>query len=105
MMSPVSAVQDPVFRHYLVIVPSVIAGGGIVLAFMQYGMRKNLGSIWDTYRSWVVMAGVGLLVVFLGRIAVIVGVAALSIAAFRELARVSELVRDRWLTGAVYLGI
>jgi phosphatidate cytidylyltransferase len=105
MMSPSRALQDPVFHHYVIIVAGAILAGGMVLAFLQYGMGKNLGLIWDTYRSWIVMAGIGLLFVFLGRIAVIIGVTALSFAGFRELARVSGLARDRWLSSAVYISI
>jgi len=58
-----------------------------------------------TYWSWLVIAGVGLLVVFAGRIPTIVGVTLLGIYAFKEFARASGLYRDWWLTGAVYAGI
>ena len=105
MMSPGAALSDPVFRAYLVIVPVALACGGAILAFVQYGLKRNLGSIWATYRSWIVMAMIGLLVVFAGRVAVIAGVALLSALAFREFARVSALDRDSWLTGTVYIGI
>jgi phosphatidate cytidylyltransferase len=104
-MSPASAVHDPVFRVYLMIVPLTLLIGGVVLVFLQYVLGKELGSIWATYRSWIVMAFLGLLFVFLGRLAVIAGVCVLSIAAFRELARVSGLQHDHWLTSAVYIGI
>lgn len=103
-MSPAIAIRDPVFKTYLVIVPITLVIGGLVLAVVHYGFKKELGSIWATYRSWIVMAGLGLLFVFLGRFAVIAGVCILSLAAFRELARASGL-RDIWLTSAVYSGI
>lgn len=51
------------------------------------------------------MAGLGLLVVFLGRIPTIVGVTLLAIYGFKEFARASGLYRDWWMTGAVYAGI
>src|SRR5213595_1238824 len=51
------------------------------------------------------MAGIGLIVVFLGRIPTIVGVTFLAIYAFKEFARASGLYRDWWMTGAVYAGI
>jgi phosphatidate cytidylyltransferase len=105
MMTPAIALRDPVFRTYLVIVPAALLIGGAILASVHYGMKRELGSIWATYRSWIVMAGLGLLFVFLGRLAVIAGVCALSIAAFRELARASGISRDFWLTIAVYFGI
>ena len=105
MMSPQIALHDPVFRAYLLIVPLSLAVGGAILGFLQWGLRKELGSIWKTYRSWLVMAPIGLLVVFAGRVPVIIGVALLSIFGFKEFARSSGLYRDRLMTGAVYAGI
>jgi phosphatidate cytidylyltransferase len=61
--------------------------------------------MFQTYWSWILMAGIGLLVVFLGRIPTIVGVTLLAIYAFKEFARASGLYRDWWMTGAVYAGI
>jgi len=52
-----------------------------------------------------VMAPIGLLVVFAGRVPVIVGVTLLSIFGFKEFARTSGLYRDWWMTGAVYAGV
>jgi phosphatidate cytidylyltransferase len=105
MISPVTALHNPVFQAYLVIVPVALVCGGAILAFLQFGLKKQLGSIWATYRSWVVMAAVGLLFVFAGRIAVIVGVTLLSVLGFKEFARASGLYRDWWMTGAVYASI
>jgi len=105
MMSPQIALHDAVFRAYLLIVPVSLAVGGAILGFIQWGLRKELGSIWKTYRSWLVMAPIGLLVVFAGRVPVIVGVTLLSIFGFKEFAHSSGLYRDWWMTGAVYAGI
>jgi phosphatidate cytidylyltransferase len=105
MMSPGIALHDPVFRTYLLIVPISLVVGGAVLALLQYGLKKELGPIWATYRSWIVMATIGLLFVFAGRVAVIIGVTLLSIFGFREFSRVSGLYRDRLMTGAVYAAI
>jgi len=105
MISPQTALHDPVFRAYLLIVPVSLALCGAILSFLHWGLRKELGSIWKTYRSWLVMASIGLLVVFAGRVPVIVGVTLLSIFGFKEFARCSGLDRDWWMTGAVYAGI
>jgi len=58
-----------------------------------------------TYWSWLIIAGIGLLVVFAGRIPTIAGVTLLGVYAFKEFARASGLYRDWWMTGAVYAGI
>jgi len=104
-MSPQTALHDPVFRAYLLIVPVSLGLGGAILGFLHGGLKKELGSIWKTYRSWLVMASIGLLVVFAGRVPVIVGVTLLSVFGFKEFARSSGLYRDWWMTGAVYAGI
>lgn len=105
MISPQTALHDPVFRAYLLIVPVSLALGGAILGFLGWGLKKELGAIWKTYRSWLVMASIGLMVVFAGRVPVIAGVTLLSILGFKEFARSSGLYKDRWLTGAVYAGI
>ena len=61
--------------------------------------------MFQTYWSWILMAGIGLIVVFLGRIPIIVGVTLLAIYAFKEFAHSSGLCRDSWMSGAVYTGI
>lgn len=105
MISPQAALHDSVFRAYLLIVPATLALGGAVLGFLSLGLKRELGPIWKTYRSWLVMAAIGLLVVFAGHMAFIGGVTLLSIFGFKEFARVSGLYRDWWMTGAVYAGI
>jgi phosphatidate cytidylyltransferase len=105
MMSPQEALHDPIFRAYLYIVPGSLLLGGLVLGFLRFVLHKQLGGIWDTYRSWLIMAPLALAVVFAGRVACIVGVTLLAIFAFKEFARASGLDRDGWMTGVVYAGI
>jgi phosphatidate cytidylyltransferase len=104
-MSPQRALSDPIFLAYLRIIFVCLLGGGIVLAVVHWGFRKNLGSIWSTYRSWLIIAPIGLAAVFAGRVPTIIGVTLLAIFAFKEFARASGLYRDWWMTGAVYGGI
>ncbi|HUE41685.1 MAG TPA: phosphatidate cytidylyltransferase [Chthoniobacterales bacterium] len=104
-MSPQIALHDPVFRAYFVVVlVSLVAGGG-VLAFVRFILKRETASMFKTYWSWVLMAGIGLIVVFLGRVPTIVGVTLLAVFAFKEFARASGLYRDWRMTGAVYAGI
>jgi phosphatidate cytidylyltransferase len=105
MMSPHIALHDPIYRVYLGIVPISLAIGGIVLGFLHWGLHKELGPVWKTYRSWLIMAPIGLAVVFAGRGPTIIGITLLAILAFKEFARASGLYRDWWMTGAVYIGI
>jgi phosphatidate cytidylyltransferase len=105
MMSPQVALHDSVFRAYFVIVLVSLTLGGGVLGFLRFGLKKELGPIWSTYRSWLIMAPIALLIVFAGRVPFILGVTLLAIFGFKEFARASGLYRDWWMTGAVYAGI
>lgn len=104
-MSPQIALHDPVFRAYfwIVLISLAIAGG--VLGFLRLVLKKETASMFKTYWSWIVIAGIGFIVVFLGRIPTIVGVTLLAIYAFKEFAHASGLYRDSWMTAAVYAGI
>ena len=104
-MSPQIALHDPIFHAYFVIVLISLVVGGTVLGFLRLILKKETASMFRTYWSWIFMAGIGLIVVFLGRIPIIVGVTLLAIFAFKEFARASGLYRDWWMTGAVYAGI
>src|SRR3989441_5155838 len=104
-MSPPIALHDPVFRAYFVIVLISLAVGGGVLGFLRFVLKRDTASMFQTYWSWILMAGIGLIVVSLGRVPTIVGVTLLAIYAFKEFARASGLYRDWWMTGAVYAGI
>ena len=59
-MSPQHALHDPIFLAYVRIIFVSLLVGGIVLSLLHWGFRKNLGSIWSTYRSWLIMAPTGM---------------------------------------------
>lgn len=104
-MSPSLAPHDPVFRIYVVIVVGALVAGGIALTTLRIVGKVDITAMWQTYRSWLIMAPLALAVVFLGRTAVISGVTLLALFGFKEFARASGLYRDWWMTGAVYAGI
>ncbi|MDQ2659041.1 MAG: phosphatidate cytidylyltransferase, partial [Verrucomicrobiota bacterium] len=104
-MSPLDALHDPIFRAYVGIVAGVLVAGGVVLGLVQLIVRQSISSIWQTYRAWLIMAPLALLVIFAGRVPFIIGVTLLAIFGFKEFARASGLYRDWWMTGAVYAGI
>src|SRR5256886_9267251 len=104
-MSPQIALHDPVFRAYFWIVLISLVIAGAVLGFLRFVLKKETASMFKTYWSWILIAGIGFIVLFLGRIPTIVGVTLLAIYAFKEFAHASGLVRDWWMTGAVYAGI
>ncbi len=104
-MSPATALHDPIFRAYLWVLLVVLVTPGVVLVTLQYGFRQGQGSVWSTYRSWIVMGTLAVSAIFAGRVPFIIAVAVVAALAFREFARVSRLADDPWTTGAVYAGI
>jgi phosphatidate cytidylyltransferase len=104
-MTPQLALQSGIFQTYAIIVFGVLAAAGLVLSLLKWGFRKNVTSLWLTYRSWLVMAPLILGCVFGGRVVVIVFICLLAGLGFKEFARATGLYGDWWMTGAAYLGI
>lgn len=104
-MTPQLALQNEIFRTYAIIVLGVLVVAGLALALLKWGFRKNVTSLWLTYRSWLVMAPLILGCVFAGRVAVIVFTCLLAGWGLKEFARATGLYSDWWMTGAAYLGI
>jgi phosphatidate cytidylyltransferase len=104
-MSPAVALSSDIFRFYFFMIAGALAVTGATLAFLAWGLGKDMRSVWATYRSWLVMAPLVLGAVFAGRVAMIVFSMLLAIFGFKEFARATGLYRDWWLTGAVYVAI
>lgn len=104
-MSPELALHDPVFRVYAIFAASLLVAAGAVLGIFSRFLKRDVSSIWKTYRSWWIMVPVFFGCMFLGRAPVIVGVTLLAIFGFKEYARATGLYRDWWITGSVYIGI
>jgi phosphatidate cytidylyltransferase len=97
--------QSEVFRAYLFVVGGLVLLAGLVLTLIRFVLKKNINSIWTTYRGWLVMTPLVLGAIFAGREVTIIGFALIALLAFREFARATGLYRDWWMTGAVYLSI
>jgi phosphatidate cytidylyltransferase len=104
-MSPQAALHSDIFRAYALIIVALLAVAGLVLSLLTWGLRKNVSPIWDTYRSWLVMAPLLLGVLFAGRVPTILFFGIVAALGFKEFARATGLYRDWWMIGVVYLGI
>lgn len=102
-MSPTAALHDPVYRDYLWLLLAVLLAAGAILALLRLVFRKQLGTIWITYRSWLVMGPLAALALFAGRWPFTAAMTLLALLALREFSRVSGL--ERWMSGTVGLGI
>jgi len=97
--------HDPIFRFYVAAVAGLLALAGAILAAVTYGLRKDIRSIWLTYRGWLIMAPTFLGCMALGRLALVVLFGCLSLLGVKEFCRATGLYRDWLLTGVVYAGI
>ena len=104
-MTPREALQSPIFVRYVWIVVGLVGGAGVVLAIFKWVQKKEMRSVWLTYRSWLIMVPLILGSVFLGRVVTILVLYLLAVIGFKEFARATGLYRDWWMTGAVYAGI
>ena len=104
-MTPSAALDSRVFLLFVAITLGMLVVGGAILAMLRFGLKRDVGHAWRSYRSWLVMIPLVLLAIFLGHIAFVAFVGLLSILGFREFARATGLSRDRALCGVVYAGI
>ena len=104
-MNATLALHDPVFRLYCIITAGALVVGGVLLVFLTLVLKKDLQSVWATYRSWLLMAPMVLGCVYVGRVATILLVWLLAMGGFKEYARATGLYRDWWMTGATYVAI
>jgi phosphatidate cytidylyltransferase len=105
MMTPNAAWHSDVFWLYLLIVAGVLAGAGMVLAFITVVLKKDVRPAWVTYRSWLVMAPLVLGSIFAGRATFIVLIGFLAVFGMKEFAKATGLYHDWWITGGAYVGI
>ena len=103
-MSIAAALDSSVFLTYLAIVGGILALAGVLLGVLSLA-GKDVSSIWKTYRGWLIMIPLIFGVIFLGRVATIIGVTLLAVFGFKEFARATGLYEDWWFTGIVYLAI
>lgn len=104
-MSPQAAMQSEVFRNYLVILAGLLIIAGLILGVLSWGLKKNIQSIWMTYRGWLLMIPLVVGALFAGRHVTIVFLTIIAALGFKEFARATGLYQDWWMTVAVYAGI
>ena len=103
-MSIEAALNNPIFLTYLAIVGGILVFAGVVLGVLTL-RGKDVSPIWKTYHGWLIMIPLVFGMIFLGRVATIIGVTLLAIFGFKEFARATGLYEDWWFTGIVYVAI
>jgi len=95
-----------ILRFYVTLIVSLLAFAGIVLLLLDKVFHKNVRSIWNIYRGWLFIIPSFLALVWLGRIAFIVGILAISVRTFYEFSRATALnASNTWITRVVYASI
>jgi phosphatidate cytidylyltransferase len=97
-----AAWASPVYRAYAFIIAGLLALGAVALVVVGRVLKKDVSKVWVIWRSWLIMAPLGMVVVALGREASIAGGALLALLGFKEYARATGLYRDRAMTLVVY---
>ena len=103
-MSIRAAIHSQIFLTYLAIIGGILLPAGLLLVILG-AFGRDVSSIRQTYRSWLVMIPIVMGTIFLGRVATIIGVTTLAIFGFKEFARATGLYDDWWVTGTVYLAL
>jgi phosphatidate cytidylyltransferase len=104
-MSPQAALASDIFLIYTSLLLGLLVLAGALLAWLRWGLHKDVEHAWKAYRGWLVIVPTTLGCLFLGRFAAIALFTLLSLAGFKEYARATGLDRDWVMTGAVYLAI
>lgn len=97
--------NQEVFWLYLRVIVGLLAIVPIILFALEKIFYKNMHSIWQIYRGWLIMIPPFLLFIFLGRVVFILGVCAISVISFLEFSKATGLNKERWIMYVVYLGI
>lgn len=104
-MSLSAALDSNIVLTHVVIILVVLGGTGLLLLLLTHVFRLEMGGVVRTYRGWLIIVPVVLVVIFMGREATVLGVALLALLGFKEFTRATGLDRDWWMSGAVYAGI
>ncbi len=104
-MSLQEALRSPVVLFYATLVYGLLLAAGLLLGWLRWGLGKDVGHAWQSYRGWLVLIPLTTVALVLGREATIVFFTVVALLAFREFARATRLERDGYLTGGVSLGI
>lgn len=104
-MSPSAAIEDTVFRTYLVLAIVLLVVGGIVIGGMRVLSRRNIGHAWSSYCGWLLMVPTVFAAIFAGRYTSILFFGVLSLGGFWEYARATGLFRDRLIMLVVSVAI
>jgi phosphatidate cytidylyltransferase len=99
------ALDNPIFRGYLVVLIAILILAGAVLAIFRFALRRDVTHAWQAYRGWLIMIPLVFVALFFGRETTILFFVLLAVGAFTEFARATGLYRDWWMTGVVLLGI
>ena len=101
-----SGVYNPYFQKYGLLVCSLLALSGAILAVLRLTKLREAKAVshaWDAWRSWLVMAAVIFGFLAFGRTGFIAGVILLSFAGVKEFSKAVGLYKDKWFMWAVYI--
>jgi phosphatidate cytidylyltransferase len=96
---------DPILKTYACILLGMLALAGLALAGFTFVLRRDVRSVWVTWRAWLIMIPLVLVAIALGPVWAVAFFTLVALVGFKEFARATGLYRDWSITAAVYLGI
>src|SRR5437899_9885262 len=93
-MCPREALHSEVFLTYFWMLLGLLVLAGLALAFFKWVLKRDVDSVWITYRSWLVMAPLIAVFLFAGRVPTIVALSLVAAFGFKEFARATGLYQD-----------
>lgn len=101
MIASSNPIGNPVFQQYLILLAICFTVAGLVLAVFRL-LKLPQRSIEATYFSWLVMVPICMFTIWLGPVAMVLGVLALSLVGFYEFARMTQLLDSRLLSATTF---
>lgn len=99
-----NVLDDPVFLRYLLGVGGFLSFAGLVLAFLRVASKRDITQPARTYRGWLLIVPVVVIVLAAGRLTTILGIGVLAWLAMREFRVATGLDRSRTLVWVAVAG-
>lgn len=102
MIAVANLSMNPIFRQYLILLVSCFSVVGFVLLILRL-FKSPQRSVETTYCSWLVMVPICMITIWLGPIAIVLGMLTLSLVGFYEFASLTRLLDSRWLSATTFV--
>ena len=104
-MSPQAALHSEIYLAYVAVVAGILLASGLAIALLRLLTRRDVSHAAQSFTAWLIMVPTVAAALFLGSSATIVFIFALALCGFWEFARATGLIRERFMSAVVFIGI